>query len=215
MVTHRTVIKHKIGLLRLAQELGNVSRACKVMGYSRDTFYRYQQAVEEGGVEALMEKSRRKPNLRNRTAPEIEEAIIRLAFEQPAFGQVRVMSTVIQISPGVVIEERGGALAHDVAKGNGVDGNRGFGHRARLRAAADDDHLLFELHRQDDVDGYGNPGVEHHAAARVLLEAGQHERHVIQPRQESGDRERADAIGDGRFDRAAGLGAARLHGHAG
>ena len=90
MSTHRTVIKHKVGLLRLAQELGNVSQACKVMGYSRDTFYRYQQAVEEGGVEALLEKSRRKPNLRNRTAPEIEEAIVGLAFEQPAFGQVRV-----------------------------------------------------------------------------------------------------------------------------
>ena len=87
---HRTVIKHKVGLLRLAQELGNVSQACKVMGYSRDTFYRYQQAVEEGGVEALFEKSRRKPNLRNRTAPEIEEAIGGLALEQPAFGQVRV-----------------------------------------------------------------------------------------------------------------------------
>ena len=54
MSTHRTVIKHKVGLLRLAQELGNVSQACKVMGYSRDTFYRYQQAVEEGGVEALL-----------------------------------------------------------------------------------------------------------------------------------------------------------------
>ena len=53
MSTHRTVIKHNAGLLRLAQELGNVSQACKVMGYSRDTFYRYQQAVEEGGVEAL------------------------------------------------------------------------------------------------------------------------------------------------------------------
>ena len=90
MSTHRTVIKHKVGLLWLAQELGNVSQACKVMGYSRDTFYRYQQAVEEGGVEALFEKSRRKPNLRNRTAPEIEEAIVGLAFEQPAFGQVRV-----------------------------------------------------------------------------------------------------------------------------
>ncbi len=113
------------------------------------------------------------------------------------------------------VVERGGALAHDVAKWDGVDGNRGFGHRARLRAAADDDHLLFELHRQDDVDGYGNPGVERHAAAHIRLEAGQREPHVVQPRRESGDRERADAIGDGRFDRAAGLGAARLHGHAG
>ena len=52
---------------QLAEDLGNVSHACKVMGYSWDTFYRYRQAVEEGGFEALIEKSRRKPNLQNRT----------------------------------------------------------------------------------------------------------------------------------------------------
>ena len=57
-------------MLRLAEQFGNVSRACKVMGYSRDTFYRYKQAVDEGGVEGLIEQSRRKPNLRNRTAPQ-------------------------------------------------------------------------------------------------------------------------------------------------
>ncbi len=44
----------KTGLLNLAEELGNISQACKVMGMSRDTFYRYQQAVEQGGVEALL-----------------------------------------------------------------------------------------------------------------------------------------------------------------
>ena len=53
MSRHATIIKHKVGVLHLAEELGNVSQACKVMGYSRDTFYRYRQAVEEGGVEAL------------------------------------------------------------------------------------------------------------------------------------------------------------------
>ena len=60
------VIKHKIGLLNLAAELGNVSRACKVMGFSRDTFYRYQAAVEAGGVDALIDANRRKPNIKNR-----------------------------------------------------------------------------------------------------------------------------------------------------
>jgi len=52
---HQNVIKHKVGLLNLAAELGNVSRACKVMGFSRDTFYRYQAAVADGGVEALLD----------------------------------------------------------------------------------------------------------------------------------------------------------------
>ncbi len=48
--TNDRIIKHKIGLLNLAEELGNVSKACQVMGMSRDTFYRYESAVEEGGV---------------------------------------------------------------------------------------------------------------------------------------------------------------------
>ena len=91
MSTEQKVIKHKVGLLRLAEELGNVSRACKVMGYSRDTFYRYKQAVDEGGFEALVEASRRKPNLRNRIASEIEEAVVALALKEPALGQLRSM----------------------------------------------------------------------------------------------------------------------------
>jgi transposase InsO family protein len=84
------VIKHKVGLLNLAEELGNVSKACQVMGLSRDTFYRYKSAVEEGGVEALFEKSRRNPNLKNRIDPRIEEAVVGYALEEPAHGQVRV-----------------------------------------------------------------------------------------------------------------------------
>ena len=49
------IIKHKLGLLNLAEELGNVSQACRVMGLSRDTFYRYKEAMDNGGVEALFE----------------------------------------------------------------------------------------------------------------------------------------------------------------
>ena len=70
------VISHKVGLLNLAEELQNISQACKVMGFSRDTFYRYKEAVDEGGVEALLEKSRRKPNLKNRVDPVVEEAVL-------------------------------------------------------------------------------------------------------------------------------------------
>ena len=88
--TNQTIIKHKLGLLNLAEELGNVSKACKVMGLSRDTFYRYKEAVEEGGVEALFDKTRRKPNLKNRVDEEIEDAVVAYAMEQPAHGQVRV-----------------------------------------------------------------------------------------------------------------------------
>lgn len=87
---HQNVIKHKVGLLNLAAELGNVSRACKVMGFSRDTFYRYQAAVADGGVEALLDANRKKPNFRNRIEESIETAVAAFALEQPAFGQVRV-----------------------------------------------------------------------------------------------------------------------------
>jgi len=88
--TNQTIIKHKLGLLNLAEELGNVSKACKVMGLSRDTFYRYKAAVDEGGVDALFDKTRRKPNAKNRVDEEVEDAVVAYAIEQPAHGQVRV-----------------------------------------------------------------------------------------------------------------------------
>ncbi len=87
--TTQKIIKNKVGLLNLAEELGNVSKACKVMGLSRDTFYRYKSAVEEGGVDSLLDKSRRQPNLKNRTDEVTEAAVIALAVEFPAYGQLR------------------------------------------------------------------------------------------------------------------------------
>jgi len=83
------IIKHKVGLLNLAEELGNVSKACKAMGLSRDTFYRYKAAVDEGGVDALFDQNRRKPNLKNRVDEKIEQAVIDYATEFPAHGQHR------------------------------------------------------------------------------------------------------------------------------
>ena len=61
-----------VGLLNLAEELGNVSKACQMMGLSRDTFYRYKSAVDEGGVAALLEKDRRRANVKNRTDERFE-----------------------------------------------------------------------------------------------------------------------------------------------
>jgi len=87
--TNNPIIKHKAGLLNLAEELQNVSKACKIMGVSRDTFYRYQELVETNGLEGLIDRNRRQPNLKNRVDEATEQAVVNYAVEFPAHGQHR------------------------------------------------------------------------------------------------------------------------------
>lgn len=117
--TANPVIKHKAGLLNLAEELSNVSKACKIMGVSRDTFYRYRELVAEGGVDAQINRSRRAPNLKNRTDEATEQAVVDYAVAFPTHGQHQASNELRKqgfLSPTVVSVLSGYSITLRISK---------------------------------------------------------------------------------------------------
>ena len=121
MTTKEKVARRKLSLLELAKELDNVSRACKVMGYSRQQFYEIRRNFQTYGAQGLLDRlpGPRGPHP-NRVAAEVEEAILAHAMEHPCHGALRVEHELrlmgIQVSSGGVrgVWQRHGLLTkHD------------------------------------------------------------------------------------------------------
>ena len=105
MTTQEKLIRRKQSLLELAEYLRNISQACKIHGVSRQHFYDIKTAFEEHGLEGLKEKTRRKPCMKNRVAPEVEEAVVNMAYEYPAYGQSRAANELRKV--GVLVSGGG------------------------------------------------------------------------------------------------------------
>jgi hypothetical protein len=117
MTQAQYIINRKLNIVELANKLGNISEACRNIGVTRQHYYDIKQAIQEDGIEGLLEKSRKAPRIGNRVSSEIEQKILDYSLEYPTHGQVRVENELkakgIIFSSGGV---RGVWLRHDLEK---------------------------------------------------------------------------------------------------
>ena len=106
MLREKRTVRDKIQVLRLAEKLGSVTEACKIAGFSRDSFYRFKRLHGNGGARALKSADRSRAATANRIAPEIEAAVVELARTEPGHGRLMVSKILhkrgLKISPSGV-----------------------------------------------------------------------------------------------------------------
>ncbi len=105
MTQRQYIINRKLNILDLGRTLGNISEACRKLGVSRRHYYDIKTAIEEDGLEGLLEKSRRSPRIGNRVAPEIEQKVLDYSLEYPTHGQTRAANELKKL--GIIISAGG------------------------------------------------------------------------------------------------------------
>ena len=108
MTEHDVLVGFRLRLFTLADELGNVSAACRAMGVDRSTYYRLKAKVDRWGLEALQVRERRRPRMPNQIGPHLEQRIIAFSLGHPGFGPRRISAELAREKwGGLRISEHG------------------------------------------------------------------------------------------------------------
>jgi transposase InsO family protein len=108
MTEHDVLVGFRLRLFTLAEELGNVSAACRAMGVDRSTYYRLKRRVDRWGLEALNVRERRRPRMPNQIGPHLEQRIVAFALGHPGLGPRRISAELAREKwGGLRISEHG------------------------------------------------------------------------------------------------------------
>ena len=108
MTEHDVLTGFRLRLFTLADELGNVSAACRAMGVDRSTYYRLRNRVDRWGLEALNVRERRRPRMPNQIGPHLEEPIVAFSLGHPGYGPRRISAELAREKwGGIRISEHG------------------------------------------------------------------------------------------------------------